>query len=129
MSKKVMRIHNQPKRYMKKCGVSLSQARQLCKIFNKLRRKNRKVGICPYCKKRALEYESSGDDYCSNEYILCTNCWETFDCDEIKAPHLGDYFDVVLTMVEDYGKYGEFDTREEWLEYVDEEIRELVLEG
>lgn len=91
MKKVKKSIYHNPKKYAKKCDVSLGIAKLICNKFKKLE-KDRNAIICPCCKKRYVLSVHM-------EEVECTNCESIFHVDEIKNVELLTYgadFDAVL---------------------------------
>lgn len=116
-------IHNQPRRYAKKCNIPLKWARRICKDYLKAEREAIKNSKCPYCKHRALFCDSSGGDYYYDDsWIECENCGEVVD--ESIYPNVMPYdyrcdFDPVLYFAVNQREC-ECGTHSEWLEFVNE---------
>ena len=84
-------IYHNPKKYAKKCDISLSDAKKICRKYKKLEKVKRNI-TCPVCNKKYSLIASLSE-------VECIKCDSIFDIEEIKNVELLTYgadFDPVL---------------------------------
>lgn len=75
-------IYRSPKRYAKRVGITLRQARIICRHQNRLARDVRKATKCPRCKHHELFIEHSDSEYSTESWVQCGNCDTDFELEE-----------------------------------------------
>lgn len=122
-------IYANPYKYAVKCNIPFELAKIMClkqRHFHKEERKHRMY--CPICKSKNMIFEGGSYEEGYGDFIECTDCGETFDCDEVPNVEYASLtgwedFDAVLYFSDTENKLDGWmeacgaTTHEEWLKF------------